>query len=170
MQTAMASDTGIKTDEIILKFCTFWLSGRLFGVDILKVKEINRELDFTPIFHAPKEVKGYVNIRGQIHLVLDLRLLLGFESRELDNSSCMVIFKQSVAEPFGVLVDKVGDVVEVEESSIEERSNTEETITRDAEGLTDVNNLIEGVCKLDDNLLVILSAKNLLSTIAAEQS
>lgn len=165
MQTMVTSDTGVKIDGKTMKFCTFWLSGRHFGVNILDVKEINRELDFTPIFHATKEVKGYVNIRGQIHLVLDLRLHLGFESRELDNDSCILIFKQAVAEPFGVLVDKIGDVVEVEESKIEERSKFDENIARDVEGLTDVNNLIEGICKLDNNLLVILNAKNLLSTI-----
>ncbi|MBF0525581.1 MAG: hypothetical protein HQK56_10850, partial [Deltaproteobacteria bacterium] len=55
----------VRSDEVFeterkRQFCSFWLSGRLFGVDILDVKEINSEITFTPIFHASKEVKGYV--------------------------------------------------------------------------------------------------------------
>ncbi|MDH5637536.1 MAG: chemotaxis protein CheW, partial [Nitrospinota bacterium] len=70
-----------------LQLSTFRLNDRLFGVDIQDVKEINTEVTFTQIFHASKEVRGYVNIRGQIHLVLDLRILLGFEKKEPDHDS-----------------------------------------------------------------------------------
>ncbi len=80
------------------QFCTFWLSGRLFGVQILDVKEIHPEVAITPIFHAPRTVKGYVNIRGQVYLILDLRPMLGFESCEVDRKSCLVIFKTTVGE------------------------------------------------------------------------
>ncbi len=165
MQETVAKNTD-SIDMVNKKqFCTFRLSNRLFGVDILDVKEINHEMEFTPIFHAPKEVAGYVNIRGQIHLVLDLRLLLGFESREMDSDSCMVIFKQSIAEPFGVLVDKIGDVVEVAENEIEDHLKSSENVSSDIGSAAVVSNLIEGVCKLQDNLLVILNAKNFLNKI-----
>ena len=65
----------VKTDDTssMLRYCTFRLSGRLYGVDIEDVKEINTEVNFTPIFHASREIKGYINIRGQIYLLLDLR-------------------------------------------------------------------------------------------------
>ena len=78
MQAAMKKET-VETQK--RQFCTFWISGRHLGVDVLDVKEINSEINLTPIFHAPKEVIGYVNIRGQIYLILDLRLILGFESK-----------------------------------------------------------------------------------------
>ena len=58
-------------------FCTFRLGERLFGVDVLAVKEVNREMTFTAVPHAPAAVRGFANLRGQIHLVLDLRQLLG---------------------------------------------------------------------------------------------
>ena len=124
MSEAVEAGTALTQEGI--QVSTFWLSGRLFGVDIMDVKEINTEVDFTPIFHSSKEVKGYVNIRGQIHLVLDLRLLLGFESKEVDINSRVVIFKQSIAEPFGALVDKVGDILEVSADQCDAREFRED--------------------------------------------
>ncbi len=166
MQTAIANDSEAANISVQKQFCTFWIADRLFGVDILHVKEINRELGFTPVFHAPKEVKGYVNIRGQIHLVIDLRLLLGFESKESDNDGCVLIFKQAIAEPFGVLVDKIGDVVNVAEERIEEGFKIGESPSSSTgDYLTNNENLIEGVCKLNENLLVILNAKKFISAV-----
>ncbi|MDM8550979.1 chemotaxis protein CheW [Desulfobacterales bacterium HSG2] len=145
------------------QFCTFRISGRLFGVNILDVKEINPEVDFTPIFHAPKKVKGYVNIRGQIYLILDLRLLLGFESKAVDDASRLVLFKPEVGDPFGILVDRIGDVVEVDETQIEDRqAEGQEGSEGDEQRSPE---LWDGVCKLGDELLVVLNSRSLLRNI-----
>lgn len=165
MQTTMSNKLDAANLSAQKQFCTFWLAGRLFGVNILHVKEINRELAFTPVFHAPKEVKGYVNIRGQIHLVLDLKMLLGFEPKALDTDSCVLIFKHEIAEPFGVLVDKIGDVVNVYEDKIEDKFKLEDVSSANSDYSSSNDNLIEGVCKLKDNLLVILNAKKFISAI-----
>lgn len=165
MQTTMSNKVDILDISTQKQFCTFWIADRLFGVDILHIKEINRELEFTPVFHAPKEVKGYVNIRGQIHLVLDLRLILGFDSRTFNSDNCVLIFKHTIAEPFGVLVDKIGDVVNVSEEKIEERSKVDDISTTNNESLTNNDNLIDGICKLDKTLLVILNARKLIGVI-----
>lgn len=140
------------------QFCTFWLSGRLFGVQILDVKEIHPEVAITPIFHAPKEVKGYVNIRGQVYLILDLRPMLGFESKEIDRKSCLVIFKNTVGEPFGVLVDQISDVVEVSNGQIE---------AGDGGGQDKMGSagMVQSVCKLPQSLLVVLDARKFLGSV-----
>ena len=65
-------------------FCTFRVDGRLFGVDILDVKEVTAETTFTRVAHAPDEVLGLVNIRGHIYLALDLRRLLGMPATRRD--------------------------------------------------------------------------------------
>ena len=67
----------MKTQRV---FCTFRLDGHLYGVDVLDVKEVTTATTATPISHAPDEVMGLVNIRGQIYLALDLRRLLGWAS------------------------------------------------------------------------------------------
>ncbi len=101
------------------QFCVFWLSNRLFGVDILHVKEINQEMEFTHVFHAPEEIRGMVNIRGNIHLVIDLPLLVGLNSGQINKHSSVIIFKQKIAESLGALVDKIEGVVEVDLDAIE---------------------------------------------------
>lgn len=146
------------------QFCTFWLSNRLFGVDILHVKEITSELEFTPVFHAPSEVKGYVNIRGQIHLVIDLRLLLGFENKDIMKTSKVILFKPEVGESFGMLVDRIGDVLEISEDEMERERSKDQNELEESEKSRGMY-LKEGVCKLKDQLLIILSAKNLLTSI-----
>ncbi|KPA15358.1 Chemotaxis protein cheA, partial [Candidatus Magnetomorum sp. HK-1] len=146
-------------------FCTFWLSGRLFGVDILGVKEITSQVEFTPVFHAANSIKGYVNIRGQIHLVVNLKRLLGLDSSDQsDLSGRVILFKMDVGESFGVLVDRISDVVRVSKDQIEEsRSSSDQNM---GEGLdTKDNELVTGVCKLEDNLLVILNAHRFLKSV-----
>lgn len=147
----------------VKQFCTFWLFGRHFGVDILSVKEISTEVSLTPVYHAPPEVKGYVNIRGQIYLVIDLALLLGHKSEEnSDERRQIVLFKNSVGETFGVLVDKVGDVVEVSESIMEEYQKWSDS---DSSLSAKLSNITEGVCRLEGNLLVILNPETFLPQI-----
>ena len=111
----------------IRHFVSCWISGRLHGIDILEIREINSEKGFTPIFHAPPQVRGYVNIRGQIHLVVDPRIPLGLpeavpgaNGHILGKSrQQLLIFKPHVAETFALLVDRVGDIIEVPTERIE---------------------------------------------------
>lgn len=145
------------------QFCTFRIAERLFGVDILDVKEINPEAVFTPIFHAPKEVEGYVNIRGQIYLILNLRLLLGFEKKAVDDASRLVLFKPKVGEPFGILVDSIGDVVDVDVAQIEDHDKNKQGLSKS--GKRKSADLWDGVCKLEEGLLVVLNSRNLLKNI-----
>lgn len=130
------------------QFCTFWLSNRLFGVDILDVKEINQEMTFTHVYHASDEILGLVNIRGHIHLVIDLAMLMGLEPVKIDKQSSIVIFKHEAAEALGVLVEKIEGVVEADQDSIEK--------TVDPSG---ISQLLAGVCKLDDVLIDIIDPR-----------
>lgn len=151
------------TSDGTMQVCTFRAAGRLFGVDILHVKEVTSEMVFTPIYHAPPEMRGYVNIRGQIHLVIDMRRLLGFPPRDPDRLSRIVIFKHTVGDPFGILVDSVGDVVSVEEKRIEDRRKDEKGAPEGVERRGAKLGL--GVYQLQDQLLVILHAPNILPVL-----
>lgn len=166
MQAAQKTRTEDKS--LLLRYCTFRLSGRMYGVDIEDVKEINTEINFTPIFHASPEIKGYINIRGQIYLLLDLRKIFGFEDKEIDDASRVVLFMPTVGEPFGVLVDSIEDVVTVDQKMIENRRKQDQQAPEGVERrAADIG---EGVCKLDKELLIILNAKRLLKLVAKLQS
>src|SRR5262245_30115467 len=87
--------------------CTFYLDSNLYGVDIRLVKEVSPLPPLTWIPHAPAEVRGYVNLRGLIHLVLDLQRLLGMAGTALGPETRLVLFKPVLGDPFGVLVDRI---------------------------------------------------------------
>lgn len=148
-----------------MQMCTFRMAGRLFGVDILDVKEVSENIDITPIYHAPTTVRGYMNIRGQILLVVDLREIFGFEvAKKLPPTSKVVIFKSTVDEPFGILVDSIGDVVEVARNRIVDRrldekpeSGNQHHNLRKAR-----KDLVLGVCPLEKELLLALNARSIL--------
>jgi len=148
----------------IQQFCTFRIADRLFGLSLLDVREVNSELSFTKIFHADQSVRGYMNIRGQIHLVIDLRILLGFEPVTDFDEHRVVIFKPSVADSSGVLVDRIADVVEVGSDLIEERRTDDQSaFSPEKRGIN--ADLIKGVCRLKDELLVVLDSQKIIDSV-----
>lgn len=162
MKTSTATSASAARDRLaetvpLRNFCSFWVADHLFGIDILEVKEINAESAFTPIFHAPPQVRGYVNIRGQIHLVVDPREPLGLPADPSLAGKMLLIFKPGVAENFAMLVDRVGDIIAVPEDRIEGQP---------ADAAGDGAELASGVCKLDGQLMVVLNPRGFMRTLA----
>jgi len=156
------------TEASVHRYCSFRLAGRLYGVNIRDVKEINTETNFTPIFHSTKEIKGYINIRGQIYLLLDLREIFGFPCKKIDESNRVVLFMAEVGELCGILVDSIEDVVTVDENLIENRRQNEREVPEGIERrAADVG---EGVCKLQNELLILLDARRLVQAVSRMQS
>jgi purine-binding chemotaxis protein CheW len=143
-------------------FCTFRVDGRLFGVDILDVKEVTAETMSTRVAHAPDEVLGLVNIRGHIYLALDLRRLLGMPAADVTGDSRLLLFKPSVGSAFGVVVDEIAEIQAADPSRIE-------AFTRNDHEAAATNvrrvDLIDAVCKLDGELLVVLNPRRFLAVV-----
>ena len=148
-----------------LLFCTFRVNGRLFGVDILDVKEVTAETTHTRVAHAPDEVLGLVNIRGYIYLALDLRRLLGMPACSVTRMSRLVLFKPSVGAAFGVVVDEICDIQAVDPRRIETFAGADKGLAAAYANRVD---LIDSVCELADELLVVLSPRRFLAVV--EQS
>jgi purine-binding chemotaxis protein CheW len=155
-----------------LQMCTFRMANRLFGVNILDVKEVNENTNVTPIYHAPPDICGYINIRGQILLVVNLRETFGFDQSHKANainSGKVVVFKPSVDEPFGILVDEVCDVVSVEQSRIVDRRAGETNSSDSVRELRRAKDgIVFGVCPLDRELLLVLNARYILGKSASK--
>ena len=129
-----------------LQFCTFYLDGLLFGVELKSVQEVVRSLDMTKVPLAPSVVSGLINLRGQIVTAIDLRRRLDLPPRAAQGSVMNVVVR-SEDGAVSLLVDEIGDVVEVEEDSFEPPPET----LRGA-----VRNIIVGVHKLNDRLMHVL--------------
>jgi purine-binding chemotaxis protein CheW len=131
-------------------FCTFHLGDQLFGVEITDVKEVNTETCLTRIHHAPPQVLGCVNLRGQIYLVLDIRQMLGLAPAQIGPDSRLLIFKPHVGDALAALVDQIGDIVAVRPDRIEQKRPGDERYS--------AGELIGGIAQLDRELLLILQA------------
>ena len=157
-----------------MKFCTFYLNDHLFGFNALDVKEINDELIFNPISHAPDSVCGYLNINNHINIILNLKSILGYQDDCIDKidksnkNKKVIIFKSPVAESFGVLVDKMGHKTEITPNQIQDRRKMEnlETLSKTTKERRKMPpELVKGVCKLNNELMVILESHKLLNTV-----
>lgn len=142
-------------------FCTFRLDGRLYGVDMLDVKEVTTETTATLIAHAPEEVLGLVNIRGHIYLALDLRRLLGLPHHPLTAESRLLLFKPTVGSAFGVVVDEISEIQSAAHEEIELYSTGDRDVSS---GLQRVD-LVSEVCRLREEVLVVLNPRRFLGVV-----
>lgn len=128
------------------QFCTFYLDKLLFGVELKGVQEVIRTLDVTQVPLAPAVVSGLINLRGQIVTAVNLRLRLELEPQP-PGMLAMNVVVRSDDGAVSLLVDDIGDVVEVEESTFEAPPETLRGAVRE---------MILGVHKLDDRLMHVL--------------
>lgn len=127
------------------QYVTFSLGGTLYGVDVLRVQEALRSHVRTRVPLAPADVAGLVNLRGQVVLTVDLRTRLGVTGRTDDEPMMVVV--QAGGEVVSLLVDEIGDVVEVGPDSFAPPPDTLDPALRA---------VIRGAHKLDDRLLLVL--------------
>jgi purine-binding chemotaxis protein CheW len=125
------------------QFCTFYLDRLFFGIEVEKVQEVIRHQAMTRVPLAPKLIGGLINLRGQIVAAIDLRLRLGLAERG-SSVPPMNVVARSDEGAVSLLVDEIGDVVEVSEEAFEPPPDT-------LQG--EVRALVRGVYKLNDRLL-----------------
>jgi purine-binding chemotaxis protein CheW len=128
------------------QYCTFYVDGHYFGLDVLKVQEVIRYQAMTRVPLAPPVVRGLINLRGQIVTAIDLRRRLELTDRPADQLPLNVVV-QTDDGAVSLLVDEIGDVLEVPEKLFERPPETLKGTARE---------LIRGAYKLPDRLLLIL--------------
>jgi len=131
------------------QFCTFLLSGYLFGVPVPRVQEVIRFQPMTPVPLAPPGVRGMINLRGQIVLAIDLRRRLSLAERP-EGELPMNVVVRTPDGAVSLLVDQIGDVIDVQPSTFEPPPETLRGPLRQ---------VILGVHKLSNSLLHVLDAE-----------
>jgi len=141
-------------DNEKITLCTFYMADKQYGIDILHIKEINTSIDFTDIEHAPEEIKGYVNIRGNLYLIADLKKMLRIE--HVDNNDIedkIILFKSGVMKLFGILVDRIADTVEIKKVDIyDRRANESDENNEYKNRRKDKHGIGAGIVKVEDEL------------------
>jgi purine-binding chemotaxis protein CheW len=134
------------------KLCTFVLDGQLCGVEVGRVQEVLGPQEMTRVPLAPPAVRGLINLRGQIVAAIDLRRRLGLADLPADRPPMNVVVRTG-QEAMSLLVDEVGDVVEVEAEAFEPPPGPLQGAARE---------LVSGAYKLPGRLLLLLDADKAL--------
>jgi purine-binding chemotaxis protein CheW len=128
------------------RFSTFYVADLLFGVDVLRVQEVLRYQPMTRVPKAPGVIEGLMNLRGQIVTAIDMRRLLHLPEREVAAQPMNVVIRTE-AGAVSLLVDEIGDVLDLEDAAYEAPPGNLDVAAR---------RLLVGVVKLERQLLLVL--------------
>ena len=133
--------------------CTFWLAGQCYGVDVLDVQEVLMVNELTRVPCAPDIVEGLMNLRGLILTAIDLRRRMQLPERAKDSVAASIVVRAEDG-PVSLLVDKIGDVVEIGPETFEPAPDAASGSARE---------LVIGAYKLDGVLLLELDTKRVIA-------
>ncbi len=155
-----------------LQIVSFYVEDHFYGMDIRIVKEINPTTNVCVVPRTPPHIRGLVNIRGQVVLVMDIAVLFGRAPRPITENSQIVILKSGSEihnvksldsepywsvfgeKPLGILVDKIGDAIHLSAAELE-------TTPRHIE--EDKSRFFSGIVNFEDELMMLLNAAEILS-------
>jgi len=133
---------------------TFTLEDETYGINVMQVQEVLREIEVAPVPGAPYYVIGIINLRGNVVSVIDARKRFGLPTIESSDLSRIIVIevKQHIV---GILVDSVAEVVDIKPEEIETAPNV---------GTDETSRYIDGVVSRGDKLLILVDLNKLLST------
>jgi purine-binding chemotaxis protein CheW len=106
------------------KYLTFALDRGCCAIPVLKVREIIRLVEITPVPQMPPFVRGVINLRGKIVPVMDLRVRFSLCSSAATERTCIIVVpvqsSAGVSIQIGLVVDAVEEVLSIEQEDMEE--------------------------------------------------
>ena len=139
--------------EHLIEYVTVMIGGQLFGLPISRVQDVFVPDRLTRVPLAPPEVAGVLNLRGRIVTTIDMRRRLGLPPRN-DNKPSMAVGIELKGEHYGLLIDTVGEVMKLGETTLEPNPvNLDPRLAR----------VSGGVHRLDGQLMVILDVDYVLN-------
>jgi purine-binding chemotaxis protein CheW len=149
---------GVAMAEEDHQYLTFLLSGEMFAISILNIKEIIEYGNLTEVPMMPNFIRGVINLRGSVVPVVDLSSRFGRSRTEVSRRTCIVIIEvegeDESKQDIGVMVDSVSEVLEIPRSEIEPPPAFGAKIRVD---------FIHGMGKVAGKFVIILNANKVLS-------
>jgi purine-binding chemotaxis protein CheW len=133
-------------------FVTFTVVDQRFGIPVSRVQDILTTDCIAPVPLAPSAVRGSINLRGRIVTVIDVRSRLGFAAADAAEAA-MGVTVEHRGEFYTLLVDHIGDIVQLPPQLWEDRPSTLDAAWRE---------VTSGVFRLDEGLMVVLEVDRLL--------
>ncbi len=145
------------------KFLSFVLGSEEYGLEILKVHEINGMTGITPVPRTPEYVRGVLNLRGRVIPIVSLRQKFEMAAVEDTDRTCIIVVEvnhQGTEITMGIVVDEVSEVLSITADQIDPAPLHGSTVG-DA-------GYVSGMGKLDDRVVVLLDIDHVLSRVEIE--
>jgi purine-binding chemotaxis protein CheW len=150
------SEAGVKSQEPVSELLTtFYVGNEYYGIEVMKVQEVTGTPVVVPVPLAPGFVRGLINLRGQLATALGLRELFGSGEGEV-NQQMSVVCRMD-GNLVSLIVDQIGDVVEVEGKIYEEAPETLPP---------GIRKYVKGIYKMNGTLLSLLDMEKITKELA----
>lgn len=137
---------------------TFMLGDETYGVDILRVQEIRGWSPVTRIPQSPPHVLGVLNLRGSIVPIVDLRMRLSLDRAEYTPVTVIIVLSIDIGygrRDFGVVVDGVSDVIDVQTSEVKQPPDLGTQVNME---------FIQGLATVADRMVMLLDIDRLIGS------
>lgn len=145
--------TDSQADSGSLQCVTFTLEDETYGINVMQVQEVLREVEVAPVPGAPPYVLGIINLRGNVVSVIDARSRFGLPTKDSDDMTRIIVI-EAQQQIIGILVDSVAEVVDIKRSEID---------TAPSVGNSETAKYIDGVVSRGEKLLILVDLNKLLS-------
>ena len=140
------------TQQNMTVYVTAMIDGQLFGLPIVRVQDVFIPERLTRVPLAPPEIAGVLNLRGRIVTLIDLRRRFGLGERK-EGEDVMAIGVESRGESYGLLIDRVGEGVELDGVTREPNPvNLDQRLAQ----------MSSGIYQLDNQLLIVVDVDRVL--------
>ena len=143
-----------KTEITEGKFLTFVLGSEVYGIEILKVREIIKLMDITTVPRTPDYLKGVINLRGKVIPIVDLRSKFSMPEVEHTQETCIIVVEVNKTS-IGIIVDSVSEVSNIKSGEIEDAPHLGQDID---------TNFILGLGKTKERIVILLDIEQVLSS------
>ena len=142
-----------QTRDKPIQLATFYVADMCLALDIGLIQEIIRDVKITPVPHAPPQVRGVINLRGEVTTVIDLRQVLGLAALK-STADTQTLIVRSQGESIGLIVDRVGDICAVDVASIVPPPPNLDSVD---------GRFFQGVCQRKTEIILVLDLEEALS-------
>lgn len=140
------------------QYLTFYLTGEMFAINILHIREILEYSSVTTVPMMPDYVRGVINLRGAVVPIVDLSARFGNDKCQVTKRTCIVIIEvtseETEVQEIGVVVDSVSEVLEIPDTDIEPAPDFGAKIRAD---------FIAGMGKVEERFVIIIDVNRVLS-------
>lgn len=134
------------------KFLCVRVSDEVYGINIMRIKEIITRREVTEVPRAPSFVSGVISLRGVILPIIDMRKRLGLED-EGGTAKARIVVVTSGKELAGLMVDEVIQVVAIADAGLEPVPAVLDGIDRD---------FVSGIGRADNRMIILLNLGNIV--------